>query len=118
MVVANYTGTYPNLCVGEWTLKVNGKDVSDKIPEELRSFRGASIHYECLNGMNTYGTYRDCGQCEEDTTYYEDGLECNEWIEENAYWLDTITTDYNIQVEIYQAINEHDWRKGSCGGCI
>ena len=44
MVVANYTGTYPNLCVGEWTLKVNGKDVSDKIPEELRSFRGASIH--------------------------------------------------------------------------
>lgn len=33
MVEAKWSGLYPCLCSGEWTLKVNGKDVSDKIPK-------------------------------------------------------------------------------------
>ena len=42
----------------------------------------------------------------------------HEWIKENAYWLDKITDDYNTQKEIFTAIQQEDFRSGSCGGCI
>lgn len=35
-VKANWNGKYPNLCMGEWSLEIDGKDVSDKIPKDLR----------------------------------------------------------------------------------
>ncbi len=110
MVVAKWSGSFPNLCSGEWTLIVDGKDVSDKIPEELRK-----------SNMNTYGSYEwwhfdDDG--EEEWERYHDGLECEEWIKENRCWLDTISTDHNTQSDIFCAINASDWRPGSCGGCI
>ena len=46
-VEAKWTGDYPNLCSGQWILKVNNKDVSHLIPEELRN-----------EPMNTYCTYQ------------------------------------------------------------
>lgn len=110
MVEARWSGSYPTLCHGEWTLKIDGNDVSGLIPKELR-------HDE----MNTYGTYEtwyfddDMMEVFED---YEDGLDCDEWIEENKYWLDTIAEDYDTQVKIFKAINGQDWRRLSCGGCI
>ena len=36
-VEANWSGSYPNLCRGEWTLLIDGKNVSDKIPKDLRN---------------------------------------------------------------------------------
>ena len=110
MVEARWSGSYPNLCRGEWTLKIGGNDVSSLIPKELR-----------YDEMNTYGTYEtwyfddNAMEVFED---YEDGLDCDEWIEENKYWLDAIAEDYDTQVKIFKAINEQDWRSGSCGGCI
>lgn len=109
MVNAFWSGSYPCLCSGTWTLEVNGVDVSSLIPEELRH-----------NEMNTFGTYEewhfeDWIEVFED---YEDGLMCDEWIAENKYWLDDITDDYNIQTEIFYAISEEDFRHNSCGGCI
>lgn len=109
MVKAKWSGSYPCLCHGEWTLEVNGVDVSRHIPDELRH-----------NEMNTYGTYEewhfeDWIEVFED---YEDGLMCDEWIEENKHWLDIITNDINVQMEIFYAISEEDFRHGSCGGCI
>lgn len=109
MVEAKWSGSYPCLCFGEWTLKVNGKDVSKKIPEDLRN-----------SSMNTYGTYQSWHfenwlEVFED---YTDGLECEEWIEANKEWLDNISTDISIQKEIFYAISENDFRSGSCGGCI
>jgi hypothetical protein len=110
MVKAKWSGSYPCLCCGEWTLEVNGVDVSKYIPAELKD-----------GEMNTYKTYErwyfgdDWDVITED---YQDGLMCNEWIEENKYWLDVITDDINIQREIFYAINEEDFRHGSCGGCI
>lgn len=109
MVEANWSGSYPCLCFGEWTLKVNGKDVSKKIPDDLRE-----------SSMNTYGTYQswhfeDLIEVFED---YEDGLDCEEWIEENNEWLNKITTDYSIKEQIFKAIQSEDFRSGSCGGCI
>lgn len=109
MVEARWSGSYPCLCNGEWTLIVNGKNVSGLIPKELR-------HGE----MNTYGTYQSWHfeKWMEVFEDYEDGLDYDEWIEENKYWLDTITEDYDAQMEIFYAINKQDWRAGSCGGCI
>ena len=109
MVKAKWSGSYPTLCFGEWTLEVDGVDVSMFIPDELRK-----------SSMNTYGEYQswhfeDWMEVFED---YTDGLECDEWIAENKYWLDTITDDINVQMKIFYAISEEDWRSGSCGGCI
>lgn len=109
-VKANWNGEYPCLCHGEWTLIVDGTDVSDLIPKELRCYE-----------MNTFGTYErwyfnDNGfETFED---YHDGLECDDWIEANKDWLDLITEDHDTQVDIFYAISEHDFRAGSCGGCI
>ena len=36
-VEAKWSGSYPWLCSGEWTLFIDGKDMSDKIPKELRN---------------------------------------------------------------------------------
>lgn len=109
MVEARWSGSYPCLCFGKWTLIVNGKDVSDLIPEELRE-----------SEMNTYGTYQSWHFEDwlEVFESYTDGLMCDEWIEENKYWLNTITNDNDIHVKIFEAINAEDFRAGSCGGCI
>lgn len=109
MVKANWSGRYPNKCHGEWTLEVNGVNVSMYIPAKLRR-----------DSMNTYGTYRRWyfKNWLEEFEDYEDGLMCDEWIVENKYWLDIITDDINVQMEIFTAINSKDWRHGSCGGCI
>lgn len=109
MVEAKWSGSYPCLCFGKWTLIVNGEDVSDKIPEELRD-----------SSMNTYGTYQSW-HFENWMEVFEDyisGLDCEDWIEENKEWLNNITTDLEVQKEIYYAINSQDFRSGSCGGCI
>lgn len=109
MVEATWSGSYPCLCFGEWTLIVGGKNVSDKIPKNLKN-----------SSMNTYGKYQswyfeNWSEVFED---YVDGLNCNDWIAENKEWLDDISTDISIQREIFDAINEQDFRSRSCGGCI
>lgn len=109
-VEAKWSGSYPCLCFGKWTLIVNNIDVSNLIPKELRE-----------SSMNTYGTYSSwyfTGSWEVQTEYYEDGLYCEDWIKENKNWLDKISTDNSIQEQIYEAINKQDFRSGSCGGCI
>lgn len=106
-VNVEWTGAYPNLCSGEWVLKVNGKDYSNRIP-----FQGTPAM--------TYGkyalTYLD--GYEEETEFYKDGMSCERWIKENSEWLDTITIDKDLQVDIFKAFQENDWRPESCGGCI
>lgn len=110
MVKANWSGSYPCLCHGKWSLEVNGVDVSMYIPDKLKG-----------SPMRTYGLYEmwyfDDNFCEQWRSY-ENGLQCNEWIAENKYWLDIITDDKDVQVEIFNAINAEDWRHDSCGGCI
>ena len=109
MVKAYWSGSYPCKCSGRWTLEVNGIDVTCYIPKEIIN-----------EPMDTYGTYQswhfeDWMEVFED---YEDGLDCGEWIEKNKYWLDIITNDINVQMEIFNAISVEDWRYGECGGCI
>ena len=108
-VKANWSGTFPCLCHGEWSLEVNGIDVSDKIPEDLR-------HSE----MNTFGEYSawHFEDWIDVWTSYESGLPLDEWLQANKAWLDTISMVSDVQVAIFHAINQEDWRHGSCGGCI
>ena len=108
-VEAKWTGKYPNLCSGQWILKVDNKDVSYLIPDELRN--------EPMNTCNTYRSWH-FENWEEVFNSHEDGLFCDEWLEENKYWLEKISTDPFVWVEIYEAINSQDWRYGECGGCI
>lgn len=88
---------------------VDGENVSDLIPEDLRT-----------SSMNIYGTYSSWHfeNWMEVFDDYRDGLEYNEWIEENKSWLDKITTDKDTQELIFQAIQAQDFRYCSCGGCI
>ena len=109
-VYAEWTGKYPNLCAGRWFLFVDGKDVSDQIPDEL-----------LRSEMNTFGLYASVDlttNWDEITDWYQDGLGWKEWVAANRYWLKNITMDRKLQHEIYSAIQEQDWRHGSCGGCI
>lgn len=109
-IEVKWTGEYPSLCFGEWILKIDGEDMSNKIPEELR---------DCT--MNTYGIYEDWHfdkDYNEIWNSYSDGLKCFEWIENNKYWLDTISKDKNTQIKLYEAFQAEDFRTGSCGGCI
>lgn len=110
MVEATWTGAAPNLCSGRWVLKIDGKDVSRKIPLVKRH-----------KPMGTRGYYNSYGLDENwQTTLdnYMDGLERDEWIEENAGWLSSISEGLEVQQEIYNAFNLNDWRYGECGGCI
>ncbi len=109
-VKANWSGMYPCLCSGEWTLFVNDKDVTEKIPEELRT--------EPMYTFGTYQTWYFEDDWEEVFEDYEDGMSCKEWIENNDYWLKDITDDYKVKEEIYFAIQDEDFRHNSCGGCI
>ena len=110
MVKANWSGGYPSLCCGQWSLEVDGCDVTDKIPEELR-----------VVNMNTYGTYSEWHFDDNWMEVFEDyfdGLKCDDWIATNKEWLNKISQDLDIQKEIFEAIQQEDFRPGSCGGCI
>lgn len=108
-IKVEWTGKWPCLCSGEWKVYINGADKSDLIPENLRQ-----------SEMGTYGTYsswhfENWNEVFED---YQDGMDCNDWIEHNKYWLDGISTDQTIQEQLFYEFQTSDWRHGSCGGCI
>ena len=108
-IKVEWTGKWPCLCYGEWKLYINGTDKSDLIPEDLRQ-----------SEMGTYGTYsswhfENWNEVFED---YQDGMDCDEWIEHNKCWLDNISTDHIIQEQLFYEFQASDWRHGSCGGCI
>ena len=109
-VNAHWSGGYPTLCFGEWTLEIDGKNVSDKIPSDLIN--------SPMNTAGTYSRWHFNKNWMEETDYYYDGLEVDDWIDANNDWLNNITKDYALKERIFYAIQEQDFRHGSCGGCI
>ena len=104
-VKAEWTGSYPCLCDGEWKLYINEIDYTNSIPIDKQS-----------EPMNTYGTYEewhfeDWLEVFED---YVDGLSFEDWIKENSWVLDLPASPQDV----YEAFQACDWRYGSCGGCI
>lgn len=106
-VEAVWTGKWPCLCYGEWILTIDGREIN--LPESVKD-----------SPMNTEGKYRrwHFENWIEVWETYTSGLPFDEWATENQPWLSEITTDRELQREIYLAFQAHDWRHGSCGGCI
>lgn len=107
---AYWSGSWPCLCYGEWTLYHNGEKIDVEIP-----FQGEPA--------DTYGSYSQWsfgGESgwDEEWEFYEDGLGEEAWIEENIEYLKQVTDDDEQYVYIYEAFQVNDFRIGSCGGCI
>ena len=106
-----WTGGWPSLCIGEWVIEIDGVNCSDKIPEKLR-----------VSDMGTEGTYKSwCFADDEldvEWSFYADGLDENDWIDANKYWLKELPIDESEYPLVFKLINEQDFRSGSCGGCI
>lgn len=107
--VAEWSGTAWSLCSGSWALFHDGKEIDTEIP-----FQGEPA--------DTFGAYSswyfggDSGWMEE-WDEYEDGMECDEWCDENREWLSTIAPETEWE-EIFRAFQAEDFRPNSCGGCI
>lgn len=113
MFSVEWTGSYPNYCVGEWIIKYNGQLL--ELPKRSNKH------------MNTYGEYRtwywgDNGI--EVWEEYSDGLGEDEWIIDNLNWLIPLFDRYSIPKtrenyqDLYKKIQDQDFRTNSCGGCI
>jgi len=113
-IIVNWSGLYPNLCAGKWSISINGKVFP--IPKE-----------KINKPMNTFKTYSLWSFDTDYSEIWEDedmGLEFDLWIKENAKWLYDGFKEINIKptmidlLNLYFKIKELDWVHGSCGGCI
>lgn len=106
----NWSGGRYSLCDGEWTIRRNGVDVSDLIPESLRTRH--------MNTRKEYLSWRFDWNWDEYWTHYYDGLSAKKWVRKNRYWISKICSNREEEFQLYHAINARDWREKSCGGCI
>lgn len=106
--IATWTAEGNNLCNGHWEISFHGQmlDISPGRRDE---------------DMGTHGIYSYIFPDDEDFT---EGLPEDQWIEANAPWLAELFLKHGIPCDVthmrwfYQAVNRHDWRCGSCGGCL
>lgn len=107
---AEWSGSYPARCIGEWSLYKNDKDISEYIPEDLRD-----------SHMNTEGVYSEWyfgDDWIEEFSDYHAGMDCDVWIKANMEWLKQFCETEEDFVNVYEAFNKSDFRPNSCGGCI
>ena len=111
-ITVEYTGSYPTLCFGEWIVTIDGTqlDTTEWGP------------------METRGEYRkwyfDENYSEEWETY-QDGYTFPFWLKSEAKQMvmDSLTqAGISINIwdlyDMYNQIQQHDFRHNSCGGCI
>jgi hypothetical protein len=96
------------LCLGHWIILFNDK------PIELNS-------KQANNHMDTFGNF---SWLYEDDDAYIEGSPIEDWIEQNADWLNDVFKQHAIRFDeqhinwFYEAVHKQDWRCSSCGGCI
>jgi len=114
-IKVNWSGAYPNLCSGTWTVMIN--EMVLPIPEEQMS-----------SDMGTEGSYStwsfDEDYSETFSDYYDENDDSSmSWLN---YSLQCLAEGYSLKFVgekdlariISDEISEQDWRSGSCGGCI
>jgi hypothetical protein len=105
---ACWTSKGNNLCLGQWEIHYLGQLLI--LDAERRE-----------KDMGTFGIFSYIYPDDED---FAEGLSEDDWILEHADWLGDLFAAHNIPVDeahmrwFYQAANPHDWRCGSCGGCL
>lgn len=97
-IKVKWTGQFPNLCSGNWELKIDGEDYSDGIPFKNKS-------------ANTYGRYEEWHfeEYEEIWNTYTAGLKEKEWIDEYRDWLKTLPITSTEYSKLYAAFSVEDW---------
>lgn len=103
---ARWSGCWPNLCSGEWTLYRDGEKVDVEIP-----FQGTPA-----DTFGVYSRWYFVGWIEnfED---YESGMEAEQWCDCYGDWLSSFAPEEEWEA-VYEAFQCEDWRYGSCEGCI
>lgn len=105
---ARWTAKGNNLCLGHWEI----------------FHLGQQLELEAKRRQSDMGTYAIYSYIYPDDDIYAEGLPEDAWVIENKAWLISVFSKYNIPTDekhlrwFYQAVNAHDWRCGSCGGCI
>jgi hypothetical protein len=105
---ALWTAKGSNLCLGHWEITYLGQSL--QLAADKRG-----------QDMGTHGIYSYIYPDDDD---FAEGIPEDAWIAENAAWLNELFVNHAIPVDeahlrwFYQAVNGHDWRCGSCGGCI
>ena len=107
---AEWSGSFPTLCYGEWSLYKNGEDISEYIPEGLRTSH--------MNTEGIYSRWHFNSDWIEEFYEYKDGISCDIWIKENMEWLKKFCDTEEDFESVYRAFNKSDFRPNSCGGCI
>lgn len=90
-IEVEWSGQYPILCMGKWSLHIDGNDATNLIPDHLIS-----------SEMNTVST----DSFEEWRKEYP---ECSDWI---------MVFPDDVRHQIYEKIKEKDFIKHTCGGCL
>ncbi len=105
---ARWTARGTNLCLGHWEISYQGRPLD--LDPDIRD-----------DDMGTHGIFSFIFPDDEELA---EGLREDDWIIDNVIWVTKLFSRYDIPVDenhlrwFYQAINAHDWRCGSCGGCI
>lgn len=106
---AEWSGKFPNLCSGIWTLFLNDEIVDVDIPFQGQPANTNGIFY-CWHFADGW---------EEVWDDYEDGMPFADWATEYEDYLQEVAgNDYDAWRAIYEAFQAADWRPSSCGGCI
>lgn len=105
-VVATWSGGWPCLCYGGWSLTIDGHDYTNMIPEKLRD--------SCMKTAGEYERWYFGEDWDEIWEKYDDGMDFPEWEQHNP-WINDIPAPNEL---IFEAFQKEDFRPGSCGGCI
>lgn len=109
-----WTGSYPNLCSGEWVIKYDGIELT--VPDDIK--------YATMDTFGEYGSWYFDEDMYEVWDYYTDGDDEETWITKNIDWVKSMFEEHGIEVTsellstLFKKVQEEDWRHGSCGGCI
>lgn len=105
---ARWSASGSNLCTGHWEIYHQGRLLDLAAPWRETD-------------MGTFGIYSHIFPDDEE---FAEGLSEDEWILANIDWVSQLFAAHDIPIDeqhlrwLYQAVNPHDWRCGSCGGCI